>query len=182
MKSNTFLKFGAPLAVAICLAISCTSSDKKNGHTDATTMETDTSKSIQGNPEFSDAKVKAVFDSYIELKEALVASDSVKASNAASKLEAALAGAGSTKGNQVAGQIEKETTLDGQRKQFNQLSADVETLLKSNKLASGTVYKQYCPMAYEGEGAYWLSNESGIRNPYYGDEMLKCGSVEEEIK
>jgi len=43
------------------------------------------------------------------------------------------------------------------------------------------VYKQYCPMAFDGKGAFWLSSSEEIRNPYYGDKMLKCGRVEETI-
>ncbi|HEY1025575.1 MAG TPA: hypothetical protein VGE26_10450, partial [Sphingobacteriaceae bacterium] len=62
------------------------------------------------------------------------------------------------------------------------LTSEVEKLIKASKIKSGTVYKQYCPMAYDGNGAYWLANESDIRNPYYGDEMLECGEVKEEIK
>jgi hypothetical protein len=36
-------------------------------------------------------------------------------------------------------------------------------------------------MAKNNEGAFWLSASDQIRNPYFGDKMLKCGSVEEEI-
>lgn len=39
-----------------------------------------------------------------------------------------------------------------------------------------TVYQQHCPM-YAG-GSSWLSFNEEIRNPYYGDKMLKCGVVE----
>ena len=47
---------------------------------------------------------------------------------------------------------------------------------------SGTVYKQYCPMAFNNTGAYWFSNSKEIFNPYFGEKMLKCGRVEAEIK
>ena len=36
-------------------------------------------------------------------------------------------------------------------------------------------------MAGNDKGAYWLSKESKIKNPYFGDEMLTCGSVKETI-
>jgi hypothetical protein len=51
-----------------------------------------------------------------------------------------------------------------------------------NALASGEIYKQYCPMAFEGKGDYWYSNSKDIFNPYYGNKMLKCGRVQETIK
>ena len=43
------------------------------------------------------------------------------------------------------------------------------------------LYYQYCPMAFDDEGAYWISNEKEIRNPYFGDKMLKCGEVKKEF-
>ncbi|WP_420601742.1 hypothetical protein [Flagellimonas sp.] len=44
-----------------------------------------------------------------------------------------------------------------------------------------TFYVQQCPMANNNKGAVWLSTENEIRNPYYGDAMLKCGSVLEVL-
>ena len=45
-----------------------------------------------------------------------------------------------------------------------------------------TYFVQYCPMAMDNEGADWLSTEEQIRNPYFGDKMMKCGSVKRELK
>jgi Cu(I)/Ag(I) efflux system membrane fusion protein len=39
------------------------------------------------------------------------------------------------------------------------------------------VYKEYCPMAFDNKGAYWLSESEEIRNPYFGKSMLTCGEV-----
>ncbi len=43
------------------------------------------------------------------------------------------------------------------------------------------LYYQYCPMAFDDQGAYWISGDKQIRNPYFGDLMLKCGEVREEL-
>lgn len=43
------------------------------------------------------------------------------------------------------------------------------------------VYVDYCPMANSDKGAYWLSEVAEIRNPYYGEAMLKCGEIVEQI-
>jgi len=43
------------------------------------------------------------------------------------------------------------------------------------------LYRQYCPMAFQNKGAYWLSSEKKIMNPYFGDKMLHCGVVKEEF-
>jgi Cu(I)/Ag(I) efflux system membrane fusion protein len=37
-------------------------------------------------------------------------------------------------------------------------------------------------MALDWEGADWLSDREAIRNPYFGDQMLKCGNVTGKIE
>lgn len=37
----------------------------------------------------------------------------------------------------------------------------------------------YCPMADENRGAWWVDNREGVFNPYYGASMLKCGETVE---
>ena len=32
-------------------------------------------------------------------------------------------------------------------------------------------------MANNDKGAYWLSTDETIKNPYFGEMMLKCGTV-----
>ncbi|NNC61403.1 MAG: DUF3347 domain-containing protein, partial [Eudoraea sp.] len=39
----------------------------------------------------------------------------------------------------------------------------------------------HCPMANSNKGADWLSSSKEIRNPYYGEAMLTCGSVRGEL-
>jgi membrane fusion protein, copper/silver efflux system len=39
----------------------------------------------------------------------------------------------------------------------------------------------YCPMAFDDVGAYWLQAGREIANPYFGDEMLRCGVVRETV-
>jgi len=45
-----------------------------------------------------------------------------------------------------------------------------------------TIYVQYCPMAFGNKGADWLAKEEEIRNPYFGDKMMKCGLVKRELE
>lgn len=59
-----------------------------------------------------------------------------------------------------------------------------QALFKSIKafgITEGSVFYQYCPMALDSQGAYWLSNTKEIRNPYFGGNMLSCGSTKETI-
>lgn len=78
--------------------------------------------------------------------------------------------------------IQATENIKMQREYFVELSM---AIINSNKVfgvKSGTYYEQYCPMANKKEGAYWLSKEPEIRNPYYGDKMLSCGEVSSVIK
>lgn len=38
----------------------------------------------------------------------------------------------------------------------------------------------HCPMAFDFSGADWLQAEAEVRNPYFGAEMLTCGTVKQE--
>ena len=37
-------------------------------------------------------------------------------------------------------------------------------------------------MAFNNEGGFWFSEEKEIMNPYFGDKMLHCGSIQKTIK
>ena len=74
--------------------------------------------------------------------------------------------------------IAQSTDLDKQRSSFQTLS-DQLILLVEKVGTDQVVYKQYCPMADQDRGAYWLSKEKEVLNPYFGDAMLKCGEVKE---
>jgi Cu(I)/Ag(I) efflux system membrane fusion protein len=67
--------------------------------------------------------------------------------------------------------------IEEQRKQFDFLSQAIIQVVKVFGVEGETVYVQHCPMANNNEGADWLSQEEGIKNPYFGDQMLTCGSV-----
>ncbi|WP_369415212.1 efflux RND transporter periplasmic adaptor subunit [Belliella calami] len=75
--------------------------------------------------------------------------------------------------------IAESKDLDGQRKHFETVSDNLIEAIEYFGLIGNTIYKQYCPMAFRDNGAYWLSNEIEIRNPYFGEMMLKCGEVKE---
>ncbi|WP_315815766.1 DUF3347 domain-containing protein [Paraflavitalea speifideaquila] len=137
---------------------------------------------------------------YYSVKDALVASDTAKASAAAHNLVVASDG---LKVNEIQGDstgMIKETaksytanisttakvlanskTLDDKRKQFEMIADAVWSLTRTVKYSGQKVYWQYCPMAFNDKGAYWMSNDTVILNPYFGDEMLHCGSVEDSL-
>ena len=123
-------------------------------------------------------KATGLLGSYLELKNALVATRAGDAKTAAASLKenagdnAELAA--------LAAEISGSDDVEAQRASFEKVSAAVYELVKGggNEIA---VYKQYCPMALDNKGAFWLSSSEDIKNPYFGDKMLKCGSVQEVI-
>jgi Cu(I)/Ag(I) efflux system membrane fusion protein len=142
-------------------------------------------------------QLTALFDQYIEMKDAMVESDAKKTAAEAKdalqalknsdmallkgdahmywmenldKLEAALKS------------ISESGDLGVQRKAFVDFNPILFNKIKAFGLDGNTVYYQFCPMANNDNGAYWLSSEENIRNPYYGEMMLECGEVRETLK
>jgi hypothetical protein len=68
-----------------------------------------------------------------------------------------------------------------QREQFVPMSESVYELVRHFG-AGRPLYNDYCPMARNDQGAMWISEVKEIKNPYFGDQMLNCGTVEEVIK
>lgn len=114
---------------------------------------------------------------YLALKDALVETNAAQARKAAE----AFLNIGMDDSIKEALEIIAGTTdIAVQRKAFEELSAGMYNLVKT-KGSEITLYKQYCPMAFDNKGAYWLAAEKEVNNPYFGDEMLHCGSVQESI-
>ncbi|WP_439474363.1 efflux RND transporter periplasmic adaptor subunit [Algoriphagus formosus] len=77
----------------------------------------------------------------------------------------------------VLNDLEKSNGIKEARVNFNSLSKLILEANETYGLANRVVYKDYCPMAFGDEGAYWLSEKKEILNPYFGTSMLTCGEV-----
>ncbi len=84
--------------------------------------------------------------------------------------------------NYEAGIISKTENIDTQRKSFKSFSDAMIKVVKTYGLQSEKVYIQFCPMADNDKGAFWLSTQKQIANPYFGDMMLTCGETKDSIK
>jgi uncharacterized protein (DUF885 family) len=78
--------------------------------------------------------------------------------------------------------IKGTADMDHQREHFVSLSKNMHEVEKAFNSNSVTLYYQFCPMANDGKGAYWLSENEKILNPYMGKKMPTCGSTKETIK
>ncbi|RXP54817.1 efflux RND transporter periplasmic adaptor subunit [Lutibacter sp. HS1-25] len=131
-----------------------------------------------------------VLNKYINLKDALTKDDATAAQKSASELLKSLGTMDmklltnneahmhwmtiSKEITTSASAISKSTDISIQRNHFKHLSAH---FIKAVKLfgVNEKVYEQFCPMADNNNGAYWLSLDEKIKNPYLGTSMPKCG-------
>lgn len=123
--------------------------------------------------------VSAILTAYFEVKEALVNDDAAKAQDAANAM-LAVTGKYSEALNLHIKNIASSDDIEAQRITFEILSINIYALAITEN-AGITVYKQFCPMAFDDKGAFWLSDNKQILNPYFGASMLRCGRVEETI-
>lgn len=140
-------------------------------------------------------QLKSVFNNYFSVKDALVKSDanttSTKAKDLLTALDAVQMNKLSNEEHTVWMKVMKDLAFDAghiaetkdvahQRDHFMSLSKNMYELIKVSNQET-PVYYQHCPMANKGKGANWLSKENAIKNPYYGSQMLTCGSTVEKL-
>ncbi len=141
--------------------------------------------------------ISNLYEQYIVLKNDFVGSNPEKVTKEAQRLLVTIKG---IKTQDIDGDLQKEwrgystvlikqaeaiasyDDIKKQRASFVLFNDTFYKVIKAFGINDRTVYYQFCPMANDGKGAYWLSETEGIRNPYYGDEMLTCGEVREVIR
>ena len=140
----------------------------------------------------SSFSINEIVSNYLKLKNALVKDDSKGAANASKTLYATL---NSLNSNSLDAKSKKEYLdiaddakehaehigdnpgkIEHQREHFAMLSKDINDLIKTFGTTQ-KLYQDYCPMYDEGKSGYWISETKEIKNPYYGSQMLTCGSV-----
>ncbi|NVN17526.1 efflux RND transporter periplasmic adaptor subunit [Muricauda sp. HICW] len=153
-----------------------------DGHSDiGSTMKMEFSKEAE-------TKFGGLLKVYLDLKDALVASNQEQTQKLAQKgvgIASEIKGLqmddmGKSHIRQLASQLKEmgsKSDLEGQRETFVLLSENMIQIGQQMQGLDSKLYVQHCPMANNDKGANWLSLEEEIRNPYYGDAMLTCGSV-----
>ncbi|GGG43793.1 efflux RND transporter periplasmic adaptor subunit [Bizionia arctica] len=151
---------------------------------------------IKVSKEFQN-QLKAVFNDYIKLKDALVKDDSKDVISESkrlldnlSKVDMKLLTDKEAHNHWMS--IEKEIKLattsisntsksKEQSTYFKSLSSNLTNAIEVFGI-NEKVYHQFCPMADNDNGAYWLSKEEHVLNPYFGGAMLKCGEIKQVIE
>lgn len=136
-------------------------------------------------------------NAYLDLKDAFVNTDPNSAAEQTDKIINAVEGVDMTlvKGDghmywmeQMSAikthteKIKGSTDVEQQRKQFEFVSDAMIRSIEAFGTIGNTYYVQFCPMANNNQGADWISVQENIQNPYFGDKMMKCGSVKRTLK
>jgi Cu(I)/Ag(I) efflux system membrane fusion protein len=74
-----------------------------------------------------------------------------------------------------------ENSLEAKRKSLQMISEQFYDLIRTVQYDQDKIYHEYCPKAFNDDGATWLSNSMIIRNPYLPKTMLNCGEVLDSI-
>ncbi len=162
-------------------------------------MPGDNSKEIPDKMEVSmdfTIQLNTIFDQYIILKDAFVQSDSKKVKQSARQVQQALSkvamkqltGESHLQWMDISGEMDNQIKLvissdniEEQRIAFSGFSDQFHKAIKTFGLMRKTVYYQFCPMAFDNKGAYWLSESKTIQNPYFGEKMMDCGETKETL-
>ena len=148
-------------------------------------------------PEKFELQLSQVFQNYFKIKNYLVESDFNQSKKAANELLKSLNAVDmkllddkaheiwmdhERNLNEAVNNFITSGTIEGQRKSFAIISNELIEVAKILNVQQEKMYVDYCPMAFDDEGALWLSEFEQIKNPYFGDAMLKCGEVREVIR
>jgi hypothetical protein len=192
-----FFYFICLMAIAFA---SCQEEDKSHSGGNESEKENKSiaSKGNTYSPAFTDS-FKILLNNYYALKDAFVKSDTASIRSASVSFNSILTGfsfnALAAKDSlifqtvkdkpadmqTVLAAILKESDIEKQRESFEQVSQSVYDLIQTLKPNGIHAYYQYCPMAFNDRGAYWLSAADSIMNPYFGKKMLTCGEIKEDL-
>jgi Cu(I)/Ag(I) efflux system membrane fusion protein len=143
-------------------------------------------------PQIFQDQLTGLYMVYLEMKNGFVASDYEAVAKHAAGVQKALVNVNMQllKGDAHIQWMDQQSELNNslqkivnsedieiQRAGFREFNQAWYKSIKSFGLKDVTVYYQYCPMAFDDQGAYWFSNEKEIANPYFGDMMLRCGET-----
>lgn len=82
----------------------------------------------------------------------------------------------------AAEQGKSASSLDEARDAFYQVSlAAIELHDTFGHAGDSAYYLTFCPMARNNAGAYWLQTADIVWNSFYGEAMLRCGEIKQEL-
>ncbi len=171
------------LAAALFLSFTVACGNERTNNTQAETEAVEGVSEIQQEQVDAQAgEVEPFLADYIQVKKALVQDNYEEVKNASLELLNSVTKSESGEIlNENVQAIANAADIAGQRQAFAALSQQLYELAQEKELTSKTLYWQHCPMAMNNQGANWLSLEKQVQNPYMGQRMPSCGSVQETL-
>lgn len=77
--------------------------------------------------------------------------------------------------------ITESVDIEESRTELSNVSDGMYALVKAYHPNETELYYQFCPMAKNNDGAYWISDTKEVVNPYMGQRMLTCGMTKEKL-
>ena len=78
-------------------------------------------------------------------------------------------------------QLLKANDIEARREAFALLSEALAQAVAAFGIDAKPLFQLRCPMAFNNRGATWLQSDKNVQNPYFGQQMLKCGDVVKAI-
>ena len=162
-------------------------------HQESEKRERKTEETQQRAPDNFEGQFAQVLQAYFETAEALAADDFKTATEKMKLAQSRLKQADpklldeekrkqwnqiNESASQAAQQFLNAPNIEAARTAFEPISEQMEKAVRA--FGSGglvPVYRLHCPM----RGAYWLQPREQVNNPYYGESMLRCGSVTDTL-
>lgn len=180
--------------LAALFFFSCNNQDQKKPDATAPVILSGTS----GNSAAFNQSFKAALHTYYELKERFIEENTAGIDTTASLLMTAVNRVlvDSVSGDSTIVSIARtytegihaeliglkgEQDLEEKRKSFQMVGEQFYDLIRTVQYDQEVIYHLYCPMAFNNEGATWLSVSAEIRNPYLPVKMPTCGEVRDSI-
>jgi hypothetical protein len=141
-----------------------------------------------------------LLQSYYSLKNAFINADTSKAHSAAMQLmqHADSLNIGELKGDSSgmisetakyfaatisgsAKNIANANNTDDKLREFNMITDALWSLTRTVKYNGQKVYYQFCPLAFDNTGGYWLSDKIDSGNPYMAQQGKDCSQVNDSL-
>lgn len=176
------VKFGMVVFLAVFL-ISCKDNKANQSVEINTPQEVKKAEKMTADvadQDFIDGMTGKIWHNYLEIKMALTNDDSGQAKDAAKSMVDSFS-EDRAELKSIAAQLGDTDDIEEQRRLFSKFT-ELAGPMFEEALSGGTIYKKFCPMAFNNDGAYWYADVEEIKNPYFGDKMLNCGSVKKTIE
>lgn len=127
------------------------------------------------------AMARDILPDYLNLQEAL-ADDDLETAKESLKALMELTGHSGPVAELIHKMVAEDDLVGVREPHFATLSnAMIQAIKTDPGEFSGELLLMHCPMALDNAGADWIQSEEPLRNPYFGEQMLKCGEIKSTL-